>query len=163
MPPKKQSSTQSVKQSRSNITFEPAKRTFYNRVIKILTQLTKIPWGHVRSQYITSAEYPVKIGTSWGNYHERFRKYKLDINILSRDAADFATADIWDAAIAAELQFGLLAKIPNDSITYKYVAEYKPTGEFADLLWTADEFLKLHGRKTVTEHDIWMKDCTRVI
>jgi hypothetical protein len=161
MPPKKKATVTSV------IVFNrPSKSPVCNKIIKILCHLTGVTWGYVGKktiQYISSNEIPIKVGTSTQNYYERFRKYKLDIDIINRSSAEFSNVQEWEIAVTAELQYGLL-KIPNLSPSLREkIAIWQPSGEFAELLQTADEFLARYGDFVVKERDAWMLDCEKIV
>ncbi len=166
-----------VKTAETIITYKHSNSTIYNKIIKILNNLTGIVWGFVQSgrrvKYLSSVELPIKIGILWGKKYEKNIKYKLDISISNKSPAMFYDEDLWIEALTSELQVGLRCILEcNDDLLQKEkilasVNKWKPVGEFAEMIAYADEQLRLYAASggvleidcNDNTYDPWLEAC----
>jgi hypothetical protein len=152
----------------------PARRSILNDVIEVLNTITTLEWGWKAGRfdalYITSGEFPIKIGVNTSKKMtkkdvRKGTKTTFDIVVENNSRDDFSDSMMWAAAVTIELRDKLLDNmnkikddILRDSVTDTLQGLTIPTeSDYAVLMEEASQAPTTGN----TIHDVWMYDCLR--
>ncbi len=153
----------------------PAPVELYTLLIAILNNITDIQWGWKATRYsvkyITSIEFPIKIGARYIDTGAELSEVttklpKLDIFIINKSPEAFASKNMWAEAIIVEIRPQLLGHTgriddePARTAVIDKLTSRQPRGEYAVMLAEAIKS-PAPDDETIKTYDVWLDDCLR--
>jgi hypothetical protein len=149
----------------------PAKLSIYNDILKVLEDMTGLRWGWMpakaSSKYISSVEFPIKIGVEFIKTKARTGKKtasKYDVVVENNTLNGHIDQGMWAEATVVELRDKLvlhIGRIEDPLLRAKVglrIQRRSPRGDYAVVV---SESLRSPIPTSSKVFDVWLDECQR--